>query len=85
MSYGVRERGILFRNQNCAHALCNANSCNQVNEDTDSRRDVLALGELVNREVSMSNSITDRKCKGAMVRIANVKVMHLEVERQEDL
>ena len=60
-------------------------SLNQVSEGTDSRRDVLALGELVNREVLMSNSIMDRKCKGAMVRIAGVEVMHPEVERQEDL
>ena len=45
----------------------------------------MALGELVNREVSMSNLIMDQKCKGATVRIAGVKVVHPEVERQEDL
>ena len=60
-------------------------SLNQVSEDTDSHRDVSALGELMNREVSMSNSIMDQKCKGAMVRIAGIEVMHPEVERQEDL
>ena len=60
-------------------------SLNQVSEGTDSHRDVSVLGELVNSEVSMSNSIMDRKYKGAMVRIAGVEVMHLEVERQEDL
>ena len=60
-------------------------SLNQVSEDTDSHGDVLALGELVNKEVLTSNSIIDRKCKGAKVRIADVKVMHPEVERQEDL
>ena len=56
-----------------------------MSEGTDNCRNVSALGELVNREVSMSNSIMDRKCKGAMVRIAGVEVVCLEVERQEDL
>ena len=51
----------------------------------DSRRDISALGEFVNKEVSMSNSIMDRKCKGVKVRIAEVEVMRLEVERQKDL
>ena len=37
-----------------------------MSEGTDSRRNVLALGELVNREVSMGNSIMARKCKGAI-------------------
>ena len=60
-------------------------SLNQVSEDTDSRRDISALGELMNREVSTSNLIIDQKCKGAMVRIADVEVMLPEVERQEDL
>ena len=60
-------------------------SLNQVSEDMDSRRDISALGEFVNKEVSTSNSITDRKCKGATVRIAGIEVMHPEVERQEDL
>ena len=60
-------------------------SLNQVSENTDSRRDVSALGEFVNKEVSTSNSIMDQKCKGAKVRIAEVEVVHLEVERQKDL
>ena len=60
-------------------------SLNQVSEGTDSRRDVSVLGELVNSEVSTSNSIMDQKCKGAMVRIAGIEVVHPEVERQEDL
>ena len=60
-------------------------SLSQVSEDTDSRGDVSALGELMNKEVSTSNSIMVRKCKGAKVRIADVEVMRLEVERQEDL
>ena len=51
----------------------------------DSHRDVSALGGFVNKEVSTSNSIMDQKCKGAKVRIAEVEVVHLEVERQEDL
>ena len=51
----------------------------------DSRRDISALGEFVNKEVSMSNSIMDRKCKGVKVRIADIKVVHPEVERQKDL
>ena len=49
----------------------------------DSRRAVSALGEFVNKEVAMSNSIMDRKCKGVKVRIAEVKVMRPEVERQK--
>ena len=60
-------------------------SLNQVSEDTDSRRDVSALGEFMNKDVSMSNSIMDRKCKGAKVRIAGIEVVHPEVGRQEDL
>ena len=60
-------------------------SLNQVSEDTDSRRDVSALEEFVNKEVLMSNSIMDRKCRRAKVRIAGVEVVRLEVERQEDL
>ena len=60
-------------------------SLNQVSENTDSWRDVSALGELVNKEVSTSNLIMDRKCKGVKVRIAGIEVVHPEVERQEDL
>ena len=51
----------------------------------NNRRDVLALGEFVNKGVSTSNSIMDQKCKGAKVKIAEVEVMRPEVERQEDL
>ena len=60
-------------------------SLNQVGEDTNSHRDISALGELMNREVLRSTSITDRKCKGVKVRIAGIKAVHLEVERQDDL
>ena len=60
-------------------------SLNQVREDTDSRRDISALGEFVNKGVLTSNLIMDRKCKGAMVRIAGVEVVRPEVERQGDL
>ena len=60
-------------------------SPNQVSEDVDSRRDVSALREFVNKRFSTSNSITDRKCKGMKVRIAEVEVVCPEVERQEDL
>ena len=51
----------------------------------DSRRDVSALGESMNKEVLTSNTIMDRKCKGVKVRIAEVEVVCPEVERQEDL
>ena len=60
-------------------------SLNQVSENTDSHRAISALGEFMNKEVSMSNSIMDWKCKGAKVRIAEVEVVCLEVERQKDL
>ena len=60
-------------------------SLNQVSEDMDSRRDVLALREFVNKEVSTSNLIMDRKCRRAKVRIVEVEVVRPEVERQEDL
>ena len=40
---------------------------------------------IVNKEVSMSNSITDQKCRRAKVRVAGVEVVRLEVERQGDL
>ena len=60
-------------------------SFNQASEDTDSHRDILALGKFVNKGVSTSNSIMDQKCKGAKVRIAEVKVVHPEVEGQGDL
>ena len=60
-------------------------SLNQVREDTDSRRDISALGEFVNKGVLTSNLIMDRKCKGAKERIAEVEVVCPEVERQEDL
>ena len=42
------------------------------------------LEELVNEEISTSNSIMDQKCR-RKARIAGVKVMLPEVERQEDL
>ena len=58
-------------------------SLNQVGENMDSRRAVSALGEFVNKEVSMSNLIMDQKCKGVKVRITEVKVMRPEVERQK--
>ena len=60
-------------------------SLNQVSENTDSCRDVSALGEFVNKEVSTSNLIMDQKCKGVKVRIAKVEVVRPEVERQKDL
>ena len=60
-------------------------SPNQVSEDVDSCRDVLALGEFVNKRFLTSNLITDQKCKGMKVRIAEVEVAHPEVEGQEDL
>ena len=60
-------------------------SLNQVSEDMDSCRDISVLGEFVNKEVLTSNSIMDQECRRVKVRIAEVKVMHPEVERQEDL
>ena len=39
----------------------------------------------MNKEVSMSNAIMDQICKGAKERIADVEVVHPDVERQEDL
>ena len=37
----------------------------------------------MNKGVSTSNLIMDQKCKGAKERIAEVKVVHPEVEREE--
>ena len=60
-------------------------SLNQVSEDMDSCRDISVLGEFVNKEVLTSNSIMDQECRRVKVRIAEVEVMHLEVEMQEYL
>ena len=60
-------------------------SLSQVSEDMDSRRDILVLGEFVNKEISTSNSIMDQNCRRVEVRVAGVEVVHPERERQEDL